>query len=53
VKISGREAAAGGPWLDGELPPGAEVTLTLRLRIRVPTARAPWDAASWDAAGKG
>jgi hypothetical protein len=35
VEITGRETAAGGPWLDAELPPGTEVTLTLRLRLRV------------------
>jgi hypothetical protein len=47
VEITGRETAAGGPWLDVELPPGTEVTLTsrLRLRVRVPPALAPWDAA--------
>ena len=52
VHISGREAAVGGPWLDVELPPGTEVTLTLRLRLRVraPSARGPWDAAPLDAA---
>ena len=55
VEISGREAVVGGPWLDVELPPGTEVTLTLRLRLRVraPSARTPWDAAPWDAATRG
>jgi hypothetical protein len=54
VEITGRETAAGGLWLDAELPPGTEVTLTLRLRlrVRVPPARTPWDTAPWDAAAE-
>ncbi len=38
--------------VDVELPPGTEVTLTLRLRLRVraPSARTPWDTAPWDPA---
>lgn len=55
VEVTGREIAAGGPWLDVELPPGTEVTLTLRLRlrVRVPAARTPWDTAPRDAAEEG
>ena len=55
VEVTGREIAVGGPRLDVELPPGTEVTLTLwlRLRVRVPAARTPWDAAPWDAAEEG
>jgi len=32
-----------GPWLDVVLPPGPEITLTLRLRtpVRPPPARTP------------
>ena len=55
VEVTGREIAVGGPWLEVELPPGTEVMLTLRLRlrVRVPAARTPWDAAPWDAAEEG
>jgi hypothetical protein len=55
VEVTGRDAAVGGPWLGVELPPGTEVTLTLRrrLRVRVPAARTPWDTAPWDAAQEG
>jgi hypothetical protein len=55
VELTGRDAAVGGPWLDVELPPGTEVMLTLRLRlrVRVPAARTPWDRAPWDAAEEG
>jgi hypothetical protein len=30
-----RQGVVGGPWLDVALPPGTEITLTLRLRTRV------------------
>jgi hypothetical protein len=55
VEMTGREIVVGGPWLDVELPPGTEVTLTLRLRlwVRVPAARTPWDRAPWEAAEEG
>jgi hypothetical protein len=39
-----RQVVVGGPWLDVALPPGTEITLTLRLRTRVrpPSVRTPW-----------
>jgi hypothetical protein len=44
VTAGTRQVAVGGPWLDVVLPPGTEVTLTLRLRLRTrrPSARTPW-----------
>jgi hypothetical protein len=44
VEAGGRQAAVRGPWLDVVLPPGTEITLTLRLRTRVrpPSVRTPW-----------
>ena len=37
-----------GPWLDVTLPPGAQVTLTLAIKIRVrpPSYRTPWSPPS-------
>jgi len=34
----------GGPWPDVVLPPGTQITLTLRLRTRVrpPSVRTRW-----------
>jgi hypothetical protein len=44
VSRGDRQAAVGGPWLGVVLPPGTEITLTLRLRTRVrpPSVRTPW-----------
>jgi hypothetical protein len=44
VAPGSQQAVVGGPWLDVLLPPGTEITLTLRLRTRVrpPSVRTPW-----------
>jgi hypothetical protein len=42
--LGDRQDTVDAPWLDVELPPGTEITLTLALRTRVrpPSYRTPW-----------
>jgi hypothetical protein len=42
--LGDRQHTVDAPWLDVELPPGTEITLTLALRTRVrpPSYRTPW-----------
>jgi hypothetical protein len=46
IRPAAATAEVGGPWLDVALPPGTQITLTLRLaaRARPPSARTPWTA---------
>ena len=43
-ELSQARTEVGGPWLDVVLPPGAQISLTLSLRMRVRTVamRTPW-----------